>query len=81
MLPSYKDNAFPLYKKNTNLTSGVIKNNRNLPSVFLCSEDGTLTVTYTDATTKAIACIAGNAFTFLDAETITITTGTFQVGV
>lgn len=75
---SYKENAFPIGMGKVNLTSGI----RTDTLVYWCVADGTLQVTWSDATTDDIALIAGDAVNIENSSTVTsveITAGTFHV--
>ena len=73
----YKSNAFTLLKGGVNLTSGTF----SAGSIFLCTEDGDLTVTWSDGTTSVISCVVGDAFRTNkeDARSMAVTSGTFHV--
>ena len=72
----YKSNAFPLKKGQVNLTSGTYGG-----GVYLAVKDGSLTVTWDDATTSVITVEAGLAVQAVFGVTsVAITTGTFHLG-
>ena len=74
---SWKENAFPLGAGKVNLTSGT---RTDLPLVYLCAEDGTITITWADTTTSVISMVAGDAVHVENTATsVAITTGTFHV--
>ena len=76
---SHISNAFYLSKGRVNLTSGTYKPT----GIFLCVVAGSLTVTWDDASTAVIQCVAGDAYSFREgseAKSVAITTGTFHIG-
>ena len=72
-MSNYKLNAFPLGKGMVNLTTGTYGE-----GIFYCIEDGDLTITWEDASTDTISCVAGNAFEVHTATSVVITSGTFH---
>lgn len=76
---SYKENAFPVGKGKLNLTTGTIAIAGN-PRVLWCRVAGTLTITWSDATTTVISLGVGEAVEVeATATSVAITTGTFHV--
>lgn len=76
---SYKENAFPVGKGKLNLTTGTIAIAGN-PRVLWCRGDGSLTITWSDATTTVITLVYGEAVEIeATATSVAITTGTFTV--
>ena len=69
---AFEENGFPIEKGRVNKTSGTVK------GVALCVADGSLTVAWGDATATVVACVAGNAYNLKNAESATVTTGTFH---
>lgn len=75
---SYKENAFPVGKGKLNLTTGTRLMTGN--QVYWCRADGSLTITWADATTTVISMLVGEAVQVEGTATsVTITTGTFHV--
>ena len=48
-------------------------------TTFHCHEDGIVTLTFEDGSTKEVDCVAGDAFPFA-AASLTVTSGTFSIG-
>lgn len=69
---SYKDNSFPLTKGNVNLTSGTYDD-----GAYLCTVDGSLTITWSDNTSDTINVVEGLAVNVIGSKSVVITSGTF----
>lgn len=73
---SFKENAFPLTQGQVNLTSGTFTDK----DIFFCVADGSITITWGDATTSVIPMRAGDAVNVsYVATSVAITTGTFHI--
>lgn len=71
---TYRGNSFPLVKGQVNLTSGTYG-----AGIYLCTVDGSISVTWSDSTSDTITCTKGEAFNLLSGVTdVTITDGTFH---
>ena len=72
---SYKQNALPLSKGNTNLTTG-----SNGLGTYLCIEDGELSVTWSDDTVSTVTMISGVAVELSSqyCKAVSITSGTYH---
>lgn len=64
-----------LTKGNVGVTAGVFKN----ASGAKCVADGTLTITWHDGSTEVLTFVAGQ-IEHIDCASITVTTGTFNIG-
>lgn len=74
----YPVQAFPLAQGLINLTStdGAIAG----VSLVHCAADGTITITWSDATTTDVDMIQGEDYAIVDATSVTISSGTFHFG-
>ncbi len=73
---AYSDNAFPVLNKNMNLGASTIDGG----GVFLCSKDGSLTVTYSDNATDTLVCVVGDAYDIrYKVKTVQIVSGEFHL--
>ena len=78
---SYKENAFPIGQGSIEITTGT----RTSPAcnkVYWCRANGTLTLTFADATTDTVDLFAGDAVNLNEPniESVAITSGTFNIG-
>jgi hypothetical protein len=74
---SFKENAFPLGKGKLNLTSGT---RTDMARVYWCVDNGTLTITWSDASTTDIDLVSGDAVKIENTATsVEIVSGTFHV--
>jgi len=71
---TYRGNSFPLVEGQVNLTSGTYKG-----GVYLCAEDGSISITWASGGVDSITCTQGEAFNLVNGvDSVTITAGTFH---
>ena len=75
--------AFPLRKGLVNISSGVVTDPDTglRPQLAHCVEDGSLTLTWSDASTSVVAVVAfvaGDDFSTTEAVTVEVTSGVFH---
>jgi len=71
---TYRGNSFPLVEGQVNLTSGTYG-----PSVYLCAEDGSLSITWESGSADTVNCVQGEAYNLVNGVTnVTVTSGTFH---
>ncbi len=74
---SYKENSFPIGQGKVGLTSGT---RTDLARVYWCVGDGTLRITWADASFTDLNLVAGDAVNIENTATsVQITAGTFHV--
>ena len=77
MANDWKDNAFPLSENGVNKTGNVIGGD----VLLKCVADGNITIKYkNNPTSKVVACVVGDAYRTVEAETVTLTSGTYHIG-
>jgi len=69
--------AFPLVKSLINITSG----STDGVYLFHCIADGSITITWADASTVTVACLAGDDYTVVNGEdgSVEVDSGTFHL--
>ena len=70
----YKDNSFPATKGKVNLGASTQAGG----GAYLCVEDGSLTVTWSDDTTDTFTLTAGGALDFGNAKQVEILSGLYH---
>ena len=72
--------AFPLRKGLVNISSGVVTDPATSlrPQLAHCVDDGSLTLTWGDASTAVVAFVAGDDFSIAEAVTVEVTSGAFH---
>ena len=76
MANDWKDNSFPLSENGVNKTGTKL----NGDALFKCIADGNVTIKYKTGVSKVVACVAGDAYRTVNAETVTLTSGTYHIG-
>ena len=67
--------AFPLNKAGFNVTTGSFNDVR----LIHCSEDGDITITWSDDSTGTISCVTGDDFGIYMGKSVEVVSGTFQL--
>ena len=72
--------AFPLRKGLVNISTGIVTDPLTSlrPQLAHCVEDGSLTSTWSDASTAVVAFVAGDDFSMTEAVTVEVTSGAFH---
>ena len=83
MLPASSGGAaqvFPLRQGLIDITTGTVTDptSGRRPLIAHCVADGSLTLTWQDASTTVVSFIAGDDFSMVEAEAVAVTTGSFH---